>query len=88
VINVSGIIMNGDGFVKQQIDRVRDDENVKAVVLRIDSPGGTVTGSDYILHHLRELRKHKAEENGRALPIGSEHGRYGGQWWLLHCHGC
>jgi protease IV len=25
------------------------------VVLRIDSPGGTITGSDYLYHHLREL---------------------------------
>jgi len=69
VINVSGIIMNGEGFVKRQIDRVRDDKNVKAVVLRIDSPGGTVTGSDYILHHLRKLRKHKEEANGDPFPL-------------------
>ena len=55
IITVDGTIMSGEGFVKQQIDAARHDEHVKAVVLRVDSPGGTVTGSDYIYHHLKEL---------------------------------
>ncbi len=63
IIDISGIIMEGEGFVKRQIDKVRSDERVKAVVVRIDSPGGTVTGSDYILHHLKELKK------TREIPI-------------------
>jgi len=63
VISIEGVIMEGDGFVKQQIDKVRKDKDVKAVVVRVDSPGGTVTGSDYILHHLSKLRKE------RSLPM-------------------
>jgi protease IV len=59
IITVSGVIMDGDGFVKHQIDKVKEDKKVKAVVLRVDSPGGTVSGSDYIFHHLKELRKAK-----------------------------
>jgi protease-4 len=55
IIDVAGAIMEGDGFVKQQIDAVKDDTSVVAVVLRINSPGGTVTGSDFIYHHLRQL---------------------------------
>jgi protease IV len=55
IISVSGTILEGDGFVKKQINRVSEDEDVVAVVLRIDSPGGTVTGADYLYHHLREL---------------------------------
>lgn len=56
IITVEGAIVDADGgFVKQQIDRVRDDKDVVAVVLRIDSPGGTVTSSDYLYHHLRKL---------------------------------
>ncbi|MGH7134282.1 MAG: signal peptide peptidase SppA, partial [Pirellulales bacterium] len=34
---------------------VRDDEAVKAVVLRVNSPGGTVSGSDYLYHHLKKM---------------------------------
>lgn len=56
IIDISGVIMEGDGFVKRQIDMIREDKAVKAVVIRVDSPGGTVTGSDYILHHLKKLR--------------------------------
>lgn len=63
IITVDGTIMEGDGFVKRQIDRVRKDDHVKAVVLRVDSPGGTVTGSDYIYHHLKELIK------DREIPV-------------------
>jgi protease-4 len=55
IINVSGAIMEGDGFVKRQIDAVAEDASVVAVVLRVNSPGGTVTGSDFIYHHLRQL---------------------------------
>jgi protease-4 len=64
IIDVSGAIMEGeDSFAMQQIKRVRDDKDVVGVVLRINSPGGTVTGSDYILHHLREL------VDKRKLPL-------------------
>jgi protease-4 len=63
IISVNGAILEGDGFVKRQIDRVRDDDDVVAVVARIDSPGGTVTGSDYLLHHLRQMCQE------RKLPL-------------------
>ena len=55
IVTVEGTILGDETFVKRQIDRVRDDPRVKAVVLRVDSPGGTVTGSDYIYHHLKKL---------------------------------
>jgi protease-4 len=70
IITVEGTILEGDGFVKKQIDHVRDDKHVKAIVLRVDSPGGTVTGSDYIYHHLLKLKEHKQQENeGKKLPL-------------------
>lgn len=59
VIEVKGTIMSGEGFIQRQIDRVREDKSVKAIVLRIDSPGGTVTGSDYIYHHMKDLVKER-----------------------------
>jgi protease-4 len=55
ILSIEGTILDTDGFVKQQIDKVKEDKNVKAVVLRIDSPGGTVTASDYLYHHLQKL---------------------------------
>jgi len=63
VISIEGVILEGEGFVKRQIDQVRRDEDVKAVVLRVNSPGGTVSGADYLYHHLSRLRKE------RRLPM-------------------
>lgn len=65
IISVSGTIVEGNDFVKQQIDRVEKDKDIVAVVLRIDSPGGTVTHSDYLYHHLREL----TNQENRKLPM-------------------
>jgi protease-4 len=62
VIEVDGVIEDGE-LVKKQIDKVKNDPKVMAIVLRVDSPGGTVTGSDFIYHHLKKV----AEE--RKLPV-------------------
>jgi protease-4 len=59
VLEVSGVIMEGDGFAKKQINRVLRDPAISGVVLRINSPGGTVTGSDYLYHHLTKLREER-----------------------------
>ncbi len=63
IVSIVGTIMEGNDFVKNQLDRVRKDDDVVALVLRIDSPGGTVTASDYLLHHVRKLCK------DRELPL-------------------
>ena len=59
VISVEGVILNAEGFIKHQIDRAVADEHVKAVVLRINSPGGSVAASDGLYHYLMEKRKKK-----------------------------
>jgi protease-4 len=61
VITIDGVISEAEdeGFVKRQIDEVMDDDDVKAIVLRVDSPGGAVTGADYLFHHLKKLKKEK-----------------------------
>jgi protease-4 len=70
IINVSGVIMSGEGFVKKQIDAVKKDKNVKAIVLRVDSPGGTITGSHFIYHQLREVVEQ------RKIPLVVSMGSY------------
>jgi protease-4 len=57
IVDVIGAIMGGSGFARQQLDRIADDESVKAIVLRVDSPGGTVSGSDDIHHRLAAIVK-------------------------------
>jgi len=59
IISIEGTILSSEGFAKRQIDRAMEDDDVKAVVLRVNSPGGSVTASDYLYHHLSVLRKKK-----------------------------
>jgi len=63
IVSLVGPIMGGEGFIRAQLDQVADDTAVKAIVLRVDSPGGTVSGSDEIHHRLAAL----AAE--RDLPV-------------------
>ena len=58
IISITGTIEDGEDY-KDFIDAAMDDDNVKGVVLRVDSPGGTVSGSDYILNRLNKLREKK-----------------------------
>jgi protease-4 len=41
------------------VRQLRDDHNVKGVLLRVDSPGGDAIGSDQILHELKLLAEKK-----------------------------
>ena len=52
----SGIV--GKKFVKQ-IDKLREKDNIKAVVLRVNSPGGSAYASEQIWNALSRLKKEK-----------------------------
>jgi protease-4 len=53
----SGTI-GGDRFAKE-LRSIRDDETIKAVIIRINSPGGSATASDIILRELILTQKEK-----------------------------
>lgn len=58
IFSIEGIIRGGEEFFQHQLDHAKkdiEDGNLKAIVLRVDSPGGTITGSDYMYHYLRKL---------------------------------
>src|SRR5690606_2373274 len=66
VLYANGNIMIGEGYsgiqsevYKKAIKDLKENERVKAVVLRINSPGGSADASEEILFELRELRKRK-----------------------------
>jgi protease-4 len=57
VIKIDGVILEGLlNHVYKEIDTAAQDKAVKAVVLRIDSPGGSITASDDLYKRLVELR--------------------------------
>lgn len=57
IVKVDGVIMEGMmDFPHKQIEAAATDDEVKAVVLRINSPGGSITASDELHRRLKELR--------------------------------
>ena len=67
IVYADGQIVDGEGYGKEiygntlaaQIAGVRDDEKVKAVVLRVNSPGGSALASDVIWREVELLRAEK-----------------------------
>ncbi len=69
VIDVDGILLNkqqnsfmrqGDNPVStflEKLDKAAGDDDVKAVVLRVNSPGGSVAASDMMYHSLVEFKR-------------------------------
>jgi protease-4 len=49
--------------IKEELTKAEEDEDLKAIVLRINSPGGTVTASDIVYHEIRQFKKK------RNIPI-------------------
>lgn len=45
--------------VKEELDKARKDDRVKALVLRINSPGGTVSAADMIYHEIVQFKEER-----------------------------
>jgi len=69
VVPVEGLI---DGRLAERVRRALDhaarDDAVVAVILRIDSPGGYLTASDVLYHHIRRF----AETSGKPVVAAME----------------
>ncbi len=58
IVQVGGLIMGDEvDFAIKQIRQAREDSRVRAVVLRVDSPGGTVSGADRIWREVQLLKQ-------------------------------
>lgn len=57
VLPIEGVIATDEtGFLTEAIEEIKNDSRVRALVLRVNSPGGTISGSDYYLHLLKRLK--------------------------------
>ena len=64
VIHVEGAIVTGgidfntagSGGIVKNINKARDDKNVKGIILRVNSPGGDVYASSMITNALEEFQ--------------------------------
>lgn len=90
VLYAEGEIVYGEGEIEQigsdrlirQLRELRDDDRIKAIVLRVNSPGGSATASELILRELQLLRAEKpvvismgnvAASGGYWIAMGGDH---------------
>ena len=90
VISVSGVLVDEDyqtmfggsvmgpvSYLRAQLQQAKQDENVRAVIIEIDSPGGSVTASD-TMHH--EIMKFKQEKHVPVIVYVGEMAASGGYY--------
>ena len=86
VVDVDGLLLDADStglgswgenavsLFRERLDAIQCNPRVRAVVLRIHSPGGSVTATDIMWHDLQTFRRAHAVAC-RRLPDGRRHRR-------------
>lgn len=63
--------------LKEELTKAEKDDHIKAIILRINTPGGTVTSSDILYHELLEFKqKRKLPIITSIMDIGTSGGYY------------
>ena len=82
IVNIDGVILESEKVVKA-LDLFNKDDNVKAIILRINSPGGSVAPSQEIYEKVKRIKNDKtkpiitsvnnmAASGGYYIAIGSD----------------
>ncbi len=70
IVSVEGILLEGlVSSIHKEIDQAGKDDKVKAVVLRINSPGGSVTASEELYQRIVRLRDGDEDLGRPARPL-------------------
>ncbi|WP_455243293.1 signal peptide peptidase SppA [Petrachloros mirabilis] len=88
LLDLSGVIssQDKDGLIsqpnmlatfKEELTRASKDDTIKAVVVRINSPGGTVNASDILYHELKQFKvKRKVPVIASMMDVAASGGYY------------
>ena len=89
LVSISGIISEGKegglldrdddlvARIKEELTLAGEDEHIKALLLRINSPGGTVTASDVLYHEIMAFKeKRKIPVVAVIMDLGASGGYY------------
>jgi len=93
LMDISGLIMEGPrrpwfslagvmdpSRVKEELEKAAKDRRIKAIVLRINSPGGTVSASDMIHHEIAAFKKeHNMPVVACLMGLAASGGYYAAQ---------
>ena len=75
IVTVDGIIMEGLlAHAHKQIEQAAKDDSVKAIVLRVNSPGGSITASDDLYRKIVALRDGDPDQSFPAKPVVASFG--------------
>ena len=70
IVRIEGALMEGmTGYFHKEIAQAAADSSVKAVVVRVNSPGGTITASDDLYKRLTDLRDGDPEKKTSPKPL-------------------
>ncbi len=70
IVRIEGLIAEVfSSHVSRQLQSAARDDDVKAVVLAINSPGGTITASDLLHKQIKDLREGKWQGQSAGKPI-------------------
>ena len=67
VVEITGLLSDSRTIIKH-LDRYRDDDSIKAIVLRINSPGGTVGPAQEVLREVEKIRAKKKTRRPDRIP--------------------
>ena len=88
LIDISGMLTTGKASgileepslparIKEELTKAEEDKDVKAIILRINTPGGSVTASDLVYHELKVFKKKRAVPVIAAImDLGTSGGYY------------
>lgn len=88
LIDISGMLTTGKASgileepslparIKEELTKAEEDNHVKAIILRINTPGGSVTASDLVYHELIVFKKKRAVPVIAAImDLGTSGGYY------------
>ena len=80
-IKIEGVIVE-DEYRSEVLEKIADNDKIKAVISYIDSPGGTIVGSEILYNNLRKIAKKKplvvimnsvAASGGYMASIAADH---------------
>jgi protease-4 len=70
IVSLDGALMDGMlGNLEKQIEQAAKDKHVKAVVFRVNSPGGSISASEDIRQRIQRLRDGDADKERPARPV-------------------
>ncbi len=81
-INIDGFVADSDETRDDALDDALDNKNIRALIVRLDTPGGSVVGGEETFHKLREIAKKKpvvavmrgmATSAGYMIAVGSDY---------------